>query len=149
MQRPSTASLDLLPTPRVDWPGYGQALLRSAYALVLLLVTLLPANFVAYALLTTLYHGSALAGLEYALGHRHAGYWIGTQAHAAPAGAALWWLAATTESLFWVGCASALLLFALWMARFAAGYARPRRPQRPGRARRAAGRSIIARLPWH
>lgn len=126
---------------RVDWPGYRHALARTLYALLLVLVMLLPANFVAYALCSTLYHGGALAGARYAAGHHLGGYWMGSDAGATHVGATMWWMAAIWESLFWASCAAALVVFVLWIGRGLAARVRTRLfyvPHRPTRTVRAA-----------
>jgi hypothetical protein len=102
---------------RIDWGEIRYALIHTMYALLLVLVMLLPANFVAYALCSTLYHGGALGGAHYAAVHHLSGYWLGTSDSAMEVGALLWWMAAIWEWLFWASCASGLLLFVLWAAR--------------------------------
>jgi hypothetical protein len=129
-----------LATARIDWPGYRHALARTLYALLLALVMLLPANFVAYALCTTIYHGGALSGARFAAVHHLAGYWMGTDAEHAPVGALMWWAAAVWECLFWISCASAVVIFVLWLVRLLVDrlhsrvFFVPRRGARPARA---------------
>lgn len=102
---------------RIDWGEVRYALIHTMYAVLLVLVMLLPANFVAYALCSTLYHGGALGGAHFAAVHHLNGYWLGTGDSAIEVGALLWWMAAVWEWLFWASCASGLLLCALWAAR--------------------------------
>ena len=109
-----------------DWEGYGHAALHTAYALLVALTMLLPANFVAFALTTTLAHGGALAGARYAAAHHLVGYWMAADSTATPVGAGLWWASAAWECLFWASCASALLLCLLWVARAVLGHWHPR-----------------------
>jgi hypothetical protein len=115
---PSAATRLHTPTlPRADWPGYRTALLRSAYALLLVLVMLLPANFVAYAICVALYHGGAFSGARFALSHHLTGYWLGGASYAVPVEAVLWWVAAACEVLFWISCVSGLVIAGLWVLR--------------------------------
>lgn len=102
---------------RADWAGYRHALSRTFYALLLVLVLLLPANFVAYALCATIYRGGALAGALYASSHHLTGYWMGSDSGATAVGAVMWWMAAVWEALFWASCGAALVIFVLWMVR--------------------------------
>lgn len=117
MSSPRATRLGPAATPRLDWRGYRHALLRSLYALLLILLLLLPANFIAYALSLTTNGGSALQGLGYALAHHLSGYYVLSTTGARAIGAAEWWTAAVWTCLFWLSCASALLLFTLWAAR--------------------------------
>lgn len=110
----------------IDWRGYRHALASTVYALLLVLVMLLPANFVAFALCTTLYHGGALEGARFAAVHRISGYWMGADVGATQVGAVMWWVAALCEALFWASCASAIIVFALWIGRAATERLRPR-----------------------
>jgi hypothetical protein len=126
---------------RPDWRGYRYALARTLYAFLLVLVMLLPANFVAYALCTALYHGDALTGALYAFGHHLPGYWVGSDSSVIPVGASVWWMAAVWESLFWASCAAALVVFALWLGCWLAARSRARLfpiARRPSRTVRAA-----------
>lgn len=102
---------------RIDWRGYRHALLRSLYALLLTLLLLLPANFIAYAISLSTNGGSALQGLAYALAHHLMGYYVMSSAGVLVIGAAEWWAAVVWECLFWLSCLSALLLFSLWIVR--------------------------------
>ena len=102
---------------RLDWRGYRHALLRSLYALLLILLLLLPANFIAYALSLSTNGGSALQGLGYALAHHLTGHYVLSATGALAIGAAEWWAAIVWECLFWLSCTSALLLFTLWALR--------------------------------
>jgi hypothetical protein len=104
-----------------DWPVVRHAMLRSVYAGLLVLVMLLPANFVAFALFATLCHGTAIAGLHYAAQHHVAGYWVASPAGPLPAAPIVWWAAAAWEVLFWASCGSAVVVFVLWVVRFVAG----------------------------
>lgn len=104
-----------------DWLGYRHALLRSGYAFLLALVMLLPANFVAYALSATLFHGGAFGGMQFAAAHHMSGFWLGTAAAADPVAPLVWWAAAGWEILFWASCLSGLTVFILWTARALAG----------------------------
>jgi hypothetical protein len=102
---------------RTKWSGYRHALARTAYAVLLVLVMLLPANFIAAMIATSVYHGDALLGARYAITHHLAGYWVivGEKATAVTAGA--WWATAVWEGLFWASCASGLALVGLWLGR--------------------------------
>jgi hypothetical protein len=111
---------------RMDWGEVRYALIHTMYALLLVLVMLLPANFVAYALCSTLYHGGALGGASYAAAHHLGGYWLGTSDSAIEVGAPLWWMAATWEWLFWASCTSGLLLCVLWALRLVIERVNPR-----------------------
>jgi hypothetical protein len=102
---------------RPDWQGIRQALLRSIYATLLILVMLLPANFVAYALFSTLFRGNATGGVKYAALHHLGGYWVGSSASALAVGPLVWWAALTWEVLFWASCLSALAVLLLWSVR--------------------------------
>ena len=118
-------SLDL--SPRVaallqsNWLGFRHALLRSLYAVLLVLVMLLPANFVAVALASTLFHGSAIGGIQFAATHHVNGYWLGTATEADSVAPLIWWADAAWEVLFWASCASALTVVVLWTVRTFAG----------------------------
>lgn len=107
--------------PRVrtllDWRRHLYIMAQTTYAVLLILLMLLPANFIANALTMALSHGDALAGARYAAAHHLAGYWLASGHGAIPASAGLWWIAATWECLFWASCASAILLVALWLVR--------------------------------
>ncbi|GAC1460814.1 MAG: hypothetical protein PVSMB4_19670 [Ktedonobacterales bacterium] len=102
-----------------DWRGYLQALPQTGYAILLVFVMLLPANFIAHALTISLYRGTALAGAHYAAIHHLHGYWIASDAGATAVKAGTWWVAATWECLFWASCASAVLVCVLWLCRAA------------------------------
>lgn len=104
-----------------DWLGYRHALVRSAYACLLVLVMLLPANFVAYALFSTLFHGGAFSGMQFAATHHMSGFWLGTESTADRVAPQIWWAAAIWEALFWASCASALTVLCLWLMRALAG----------------------------
>lgn len=117
MSSPRATRLGPATAQRLDWRGYRHALLRSLYALLLTLLLLLPANFIAYALSLSTNGGSALQGLGYALAHHLTGYYVLSSAGARAIGAAEWWAAAVWACLFWLSCASALLLFTLWAVR--------------------------------
>jgi hypothetical protein len=111
---------------RTDWTGFRHALARTLYALLLVLVMLLPANFIAAALATSMNHGDAFVGARYAAAHHLAGFWVvvGGKATAVTAGA--WWATAVWEGLFWASCASGLALVGLWLGRALALRMRPR-----------------------
>ncbi len=103
---------------RRNWSGYRHALARTVYAVLLVLVMLLPANFIAAMIATSVYHGDAILGARYALTHHLAGYYwviVGGKVTAVTAGA--WWATAVWEGLFWASCASGLALFGLWLGR--------------------------------
>jgi hypothetical protein len=104
-----------------DWLGFRHALLRSIYAGLLVLVMLLPANFVAFALFSTLFNGSAFGGMHFAATHHLSGYWVGTEADANTVLPLIWWAAAAWEVLFMASCASALTILVLWIVRALAG----------------------------
>jgi hypothetical protein len=104
-----------------DWLGLRYALLRSLYAGLLILVMLLPANFVAYALFSTLFSGSAFGGMHFAATHHLSGYWVGTAADADSVAPLIWWAAAAWEVLFLASCASAVTIAVLWTVRALAG----------------------------
>jgi hypothetical protein len=108
-------------TFQLDWLGLRHALARSVYAGLLVLVMLLPANFVAFALFATLCRGTALAGLQFAAQHRLSGYWVASAAGGLPVQPIVWWASAAWEVLLWASCASAVLVFVLWAIRFVAG----------------------------
>jgi hypothetical protein len=118
-------SIDMSPhLPAVvqpDWLGFRHALLRSAYAVLLVLVMMLPANFVAFALFSTLFHGNATGGVQFAALHHVAGYWLGTAAAALSVEPLVWWAAALWEVLFWASCAAAVTVMVLWSVRAVAG----------------------------
>lgn len=105
--------------PRPDWRGYLQALPQTGYAILLVFVMLLPANFVAHALTISLYRGTALDGASYAAAHHLHGYWIASDMGATAVSGGTWWVAATWECLFWASCASAVLICVLWLCRAA------------------------------
>ncbi len=115
----ATSAQTYLPaiTTRTKWSGYRHALARTLYAGLLVLVMLLPANFIAAMIATSVYHGDALLGAHYATMHHLAGYWmlVGEQATAVTAGA--WWATAVWETLFGASCASGLALVGLWLGR--------------------------------
>ena len=102
-----------------DWVGYRHALLQSLYALPVLLTLLLPANFIAYALSVSTNGGSALGGIKYGLDHHLAGHFVTSAGHATMIDALAWWAGAIWEGLFWLSCAGAVALFALWVGRVA------------------------------
>ena len=102
--------------PHLDWLGYSHALLRSAYALLLILVMLLPANFVAYAICLTLYRNEVAASAHTA-GQHLSGNWLLYPDVAFSAGTPLWGLATFWGVLFWASCLSAVITFALWSVR--------------------------------
>lgn len=105
------------PAHHTGWRGYRHAFLRSLYALLLVLVLLLPANFIAYALSYSTTGGSAIQGLVYAWTHHLAGYFVAAQGQASAVGAAYWWAGAVWEVLLWLSCASAVVLLVLWAVR--------------------------------
>lgn len=125
---------------RRDWSGVRHALLRSTYAGLLMLVMLLPANFVAFALFATLCHGTALAGYQYAAQRHLAGYWVASPAGRFTVLPVVWWASAAWEVLFWASCGSAVVVFALWAGRAVAGrlVVRSRQMQRHADGVRAA-----------
>jgi hypothetical protein len=124
-----------------NWRSYRYAVHHTLYALLITLVLLLPANFVAYTLSLALHIGSALRGLRFAAAHHLAGYWIAAGGTATPVTAGLWWLSAVWECLFWASCASAIALFILWIARLVtervAARSAPVRMRQQGTARAA------------
>jgi hypothetical protein len=109
---------------------------------------LLPANFIAAALSTSMNHGDALVGAHYAAAHHLAGFWVvvGGRATAVTAGA--WWATAVWEALFWASCASALTLVGLWLGRAAAQRMRPWVVWRRQHSTRTAPERVIIRPPW-
>lgn len=126
------------PARRWDWPGYRHALLRTLYALLMFLLMLWPANFIAYAISYSTNGGSAIQGLSYAIGHHFAGYYVAAGGHASAVGAATWWASVVWEALFWLSCASAVVLLVLWSVRVVlarlARDAQARRVPTPARA---------------
>ncbi len=127
------------PAHRWDWLGYRYALLRTFYALLLILLLLLPANFIAYALSYSTTGGSAVQGLGYAMSHHLAGYYVAAGGRASEVGAATWWAGAAWEVLLWLSVASAVLLLVLWAARMVlARLARDARTRRTLTRARAA-----------
>lgn len=115
--------LDVTIAPRsrartlLDWRRHLYIAAQTSYAVLLVLLMLLPANFIANALTMVLSHGDALSGARYAAAHHLAGYWLASTHGPIAATAGLWWIAATWECLFWASCASAIILVALWLAR--------------------------------
>jgi hypothetical protein len=118
--RATTAPSVVSHSARTDWPGYRMAMARSAYAALLVLVMLLPANFIAAALSAAICHGDALLGARYADQHHLAGYWVAGTIGATEVTAGTWWAAALFESLFWASCVSGVLIFVLWIGRLVA-----------------------------
>jgi hypothetical protein len=103
----------------LDWRRHLYIAAQTTYAVLLVLLMLLPANFIANALTMVLSHGDALAGARYAATHHLAGYWLAASHGAIPASPGVWWIAATWECLFWASCGSAIILVALWLVRAA------------------------------
>ena len=112
------------PTPRApradahqDGRGAGWWALRQLYGGLVLMVLLLPANSFAYFVSLATNGGSALQGIGYTFGHHVSGWYVTALGHRTAVWAVAWWAEALWEGLFWVGCASAVLLFALWVGR--------------------------------
>lgn len=125
MLQATSTPISLSTTTRTDWSGYWHALARTLYALLLVLVMLLPANFIAAALATSMNHGDALVGARYAAAHHLAGFWVAVGGRATAVTAGAWWATAVWEALFWASCVSGLTLVGLWLGRAVALRMRP------------------------
>jgi hypothetical protein len=125
MFQATSVPTSLAASARKDWSGYRHALARTFYAVLLVLVVLLPANFIAAMLSISLYHGDAFLGAQYAAAHHLAGFWVVTGNRATAVEAGAWWAAAVWEGLFWASCVSALTLAGLWLGRAIALRVRP------------------------